>query len=664
MATQQLLLGSGASKEKVYLDDIFHINTYIGDGSTSHMINIGVDMTDKEGMTIFKMRDRGYGNESQNGWLFDTDRGAGKKMYIPDSQGETTENNSLKAFTTNGFEVGTEAPVNRSGNQYVNWTWIKQEKFFTTAEYTGNGTVGRTISHDLGCTPGMFIIKKKNANGSWIVWHNSLSTTTDKFLYMEEDNGEQTWENPNDTPVTTMWNNTAPASTTITVGANPSVNANGDTYIVYLFAHDQEEFGEGGNQSVMKMGKYYGNGQSDGPTVDLGWEPQYLLVKRATGTGHWQVIDSMRYWNYEGKSDVHNPAEKWSDNQNSTPFTTAELMSTGFKVISTDADWNTNNKWYIYMAIRKADGLTSKPWEASTPTKYFKVDKGNGSSAGPCYDTSFPVGMTISIPYQWGGDRILSARSMTGKKLLTNSSSIRADLADTVFDYSDGSFKGSTYNTDFVGYNWKVGQGFDCVLFKGTGSNRTIAHSLGVAPDMIIVKALTGNATNWQTYHSGANSGTNPEQYRLLFDSSSSVADQADKWNDTAPTAANFSIGTHSAVNASGEKYIAFLWAGITGLSAFGHYTGNGSNMSITTGFSPSLIIIKPQSDDWFAFDTERGLASGNDPYVAMNGSSDQSGTGDDVIDPTSTGFDLTGAANTASNLTDNNGKFIYAAWK
>ncbi len=69
---------------------------------------------------------------------------------------------------------------NDSGQKYVSWSFRKAPGFFDVVTYTGNGTAGRTVSHNLGSTPGMMIIKKSSNSENWIIYHRSIGAT--KFL--------------------------------------------------------------------------------------------------------------------------------------------------------------------------------------------------------------------------------------------------------------------------------------------------------------------------------------------------------------------------------------------------------------------------------------------------------------------------------------------------
>ena len=90
--------------------------------------------------------------------LFDSVRTATKYLSSNSTAAETTDANSLTAFLTNGFSIGTTGLFNTSGNSYVSWNWKKSvTSGFDIVSYTGNGTAGRTVAHTLGVAPKMII---------------------------------------------------------------------------------------------------------------------------------------------------------------------------------------------------------------------------------------------------------------------------------------------------------------------------------------------------------------------------------------------------------------------------------------------------------------------------------------------------------------------------
>ena len=157
---------------------------------------------------------------------------------------------------------------------------------------------------------------------------------------------------------------------------------------------------------------------------------------------------------------------------------------------------------------------------------------------------------------------------------------------------------------------------FDIVTYTGTGANRTIAHSLGSVPGMIIVKR-TDAVSAWQVYHRSLAAS----QYMVL-NTTGVVASGVTRWNNTAPTSSVFSIGTDTTVNASGGTYVAYLFAhdaggfGLTGTDnviSCGTFTTDGSgNATVSLGYEPQWAMMKDVNVadglGWFMFDNMRGI--------------------------------------------------------
>jgi len=163
-----------------------------------------------------------------------------------------------------------------------------------------------------------------------------------------------------------------------------------------------------------------------------------------------------------------------------------------------------------------------------------------------------------------------------------------------------------TINTTATSANTTAG--FSLVTYAGNGtSGATVGHGLGVVPNMIIVKNRD-QTDAWQVYHSG--NTTAPETDYLVLNTTAATVDNVDRWNDTAPTSAVFSLGNAVEVNTNTENYVAYCFADIEGYSKFGSYVGNGAadGPFISTGFKPSWLMVKRTDDtaDWFIMDTAR----------------------------------------------------------
>jgi hypothetical protein len=228
---------------------------------------------------------------------------------------------------------------------------------------------------------------------------------------------------------------------------------------------------------------------------------------------------------------------------------------------------------------------------------------------------------------------------------------------------SDGfTFNGGIHNDSgwsFVAWNWKEGptQGFDIVTYSGTGVARTVAHSLGVAPRMMIIKSRSASGTSWNVYHaSTGNTGA------MFLEATNAFAADSTRFNNTSPTSTDFTVGTGAGVNGSGSTFVAYLFSEVAGYSKFGSYTGNGSadGTFVFLGFRPRFILYKrtDTSTNWVIWDTSRNTANVVNNYLLPNSSGAEGVL--DSLDILSNGFKLrtTNADNNGSG-----GTFVYAAF-
>jgi hypothetical protein len=204
----------------------------------------------------------------------------------------------------------------------------------------------------------------------------------------------------------------------------------------------------------------------------------------------------------------------------------------------------------------------------------------------------------------------------------------------------------NTTGTQYVAWNWdeSTQAGLDIVSYTGNGANRTIAHTLGVAPKMLIVKARTtaGADQGWPVWHTSIANTT-----YLQLNSTSATAAGADYWNSTSPTSSVFSVGTNAAVNANNDTYIAYCFAEVEGFSKFGSYTGNGSadGPFVWCGFRPRYILIKLSGSaggSWIVHDTSRNDLNLSGKRLLTNTADAEAS--DNGIDILSNGFKMRSA--------------------
>jgi hypothetical protein len=316
-----------------------------------------------------------------------------------------------------------------------------------------------------------------------------------------------------------------------------------------------------------------------------------------------------------------------SSNESGTNFN-PQPTPTGFKLGANRSATNYNGETYIYMAIRR--GPLAAPTDA---TKVFFVD--SGTAANNVLSTGFNPDMSI-VGRTTGGSKYVGAR-LTGSSayLFTDSTAAEASYPGWTWDESN-QFKQGMYNANNVSWLWKRAPSyFDAVAYKGTGSAMTVNHNLGAVPEMMWVKSRS-YSDDWAVYHSALGNTDN-----LFLNSTSGTASRI-YWNNTTPTATQFTLGDHSKVSNSGSTYIAYLFATVAGVSKVGSYTGNGGTQTIDCGFSSGarFVLVKPVSatGHWAVFDTERGIVAGNDPYLLLNGTNAQTEDFDE-LDPDSSGF-------------------------
>jgi hypothetical protein len=616
---------AGGSTDANYIESCFSTYLYTGNGSTQTITN-GIDLSGKGGLVWSK----GRNNPGYNHTLMST---AYSGMLFSDTtQGANDYPTDINSYNSNGFTLKASTNyANISGTTYASWTFRKQPKFFDVVTYTGTGSV-LTVSHNLGAVPGCIIVKHTNALDNWAVYHRTIGNTGALQLNLTSatDTGSA------------YWNNTTPTSTEFTVGTNGRVNDSGGTYVAYLFAHNAGGFGTSGTDNVISCGSYTGNGAASNP-ITLGYEPQWVLLKRTDITGDWGILDTMRGWSHGDEGVLKPNTSGAEDNGNTEGNPTA----TGFDI--GNGNYNINTRTYIYIAIRR-------PMKTpTTGTEVFLPQLANTSA--PTYRASFTIDMVMALQ-RTGGSHYIGDRLRGAFISDTTSTAAEAAYANEKWDYQTSALAYASGPTYEVGECFRRAPGFfDVVCYTGTGVARTVNHNLGVIPELILVKSRT-DASNWFVY----NSTTGNTKYLILnADNISQTASTV--WNNTTPTSTVFSLGTSIVVNKSASNFVAYLFATCAGVSKVGSYTGNGSSQTIACGFTAGarFVLIKrtDSTGDWYVWDTARGIVAGNDPHLSLNTTAAEVTT-DDSIDAASSGFIVNQLA--ATNINVNAATYIFLA--
>ena len=630
-----------------YIEDVFSTWLYNGTGANQTITN-NIDLSTKGGLVWIKPRTipTGGGNHS----LFDTVRGVTKGVQSNLDATEQTWAGSLTSFNTNGFTLGSDgasSQVNVNTCTYASWTFREQVKFFDVVTWTGNGTT-QNIAHNLGSVPGCIFVKKLSGANDWMVYHRSLASGN--FLRLNTtaasaSGGSNVWGD-NSSVVD-------PTSTVFTIGNEGNVNANGATFVAYVFAHDAGGFGLTGTDDVISCGSFTTDGAA-AATVSLGYEPQWVLFKRTDSAtnGDWVMFDNMRGLPATGSGST---AARLIANTSAAENPTTgdiKITSTGFVI-----DYVPSAS-FIYIAIRR--GPMKVPTDA---TKVFKPIF--STTAGAKLTTGFPVDMQFE-GYPPGdslnmsiNDRLrgVSTNTTQSTKILTTSSTVaEASPNSTMTNYWDNTgftMPGYYGGLDYISWSFQRAPSFyDEVCYTGTGTPRTVTHNLAAVPELMIVKGRNG-VSGWRTYVAPLG----PTQYVQI--QSTNAAQTYPVFNDTAPTSSVFTVGTD--ISGSGTTYVAYLFATCAGVSKVGSYTGTATTQTINCGFTGGarFVLIKrtDSTGDWYIWDTARGMVSGTDPYLLLNTQSSQVNANN--VYTATTGFQIVG---TGAGFNASGGTYIFLA--
>lgn len=296
------------------------------------------------------IKERSGGASASSHQLINSSRGSSLALLSNSTGAEDTDANRVQSFLSDGFQIGTASTVNENSQTYVAWNWnlnngttvsntdgtiTSTAQVNTTAGmsilvYTGTGSAGATIGHGLGATPQVIWVKRTGAAEAWSVYH-------------EKDGGGETGIIPisgNAAFATSSgdWNNTAPGSSTFTVGTQDRTNSSGQTHVAFCFTEIN---------GFSRYGSYVGNGSADGPFIHCGFKPQLVIIKNRDAVENWYMHDSKRD-SVNPNNNAINTDLSNAENENSAYD--IDLLSNGFKIRNTNTQHNSSGYNYIFMA--------------------------------------------------------------------------------------------------------------------------------------------------------------------------------------------------------------------------------------------------------------------------------------------------------------------------
>ena len=325
-----------------------HFNTVIwtGNSTDNRVIPVGfaADLTwfkQRTGTNWHGLLDTVRGNSNPNVIHSNATNAAGDWTYI------------FKGHTSTGFTVGTDSAVNANSNTYVAWNWkangsgstnndgnqasvvsANQTAGFSIATYTGTGSYA-TYGHGLGVIPEVTLTKSRSATGDWYFVTTAIDGSVDYLVL-------------NTTAAAA--NGSATASTSSVFYSN---YPNNQTVVAYNFAS---------KEGFSKIGTYTGNGNADGPFVNTGFKPAWVMYKKASGStsanlGRWTIEDNKRdpfnevtHGLFANRSDAENTGEGYWD---------IDFLSNGFKLRTTEHETNDNGATFLYLAFAESPFKTA-----------------------------------------------------------------------------------------------------------------------------------------------------------------------------------------------------------------------------------------------------------------------------------------------------------------
>jgi hypothetical protein len=651
----------------------FNTVTYTGNSSTQSITGVGF----QPDLVWIKRR-----NTTEDHALFDSVRGALKMISSNLTAAEYTTAapyEAVSSFDSDGFTTGDNGATNRSPNDYVAWNFkaggaavtntdgtitsqvsANTEAGFSIVNWTGTGAANATVGHGLGTTPSLYITKRRDSTGNWVLFATTLLPTTgaQEFLVLNATDASSDASQP------------LPTSSILNV-QSVFDNISSATYVSYAFAEVE---------GFSKFGSYVGTGTSTN-TIVTGFEPAFVLIKNSNHGNAWTILDNKR-----NLSDPRNLGLFPSSSQVEYTFpgtpNGVSFVSNGFTLNTNQPEFNqvetgSSGGNYIYMAFAADPTAVEPTLEDSFNTVLYT---GNGGSSNAITGVGFQPDLT------WIKSRSINYNHQLHDSIRGAGVALYSDLTSpegqintmNSFD-SDGftvnasSFIGTNANGQtFVAWNWKGAEipainsngsipsvvsanpaaGFSIVSYTGSGSATTIGHGLSSAPSFVIYKDRD-NASVWLVQ---AEATTNASLY-LYLNAADAYASYINYFYTT--TTSTFGLQTSDpTTNAAGRKYIAYCFAEVAGFSKFGSYNGNGSTQSINVGFAPAFVMFKrtDSTGEWTMIDNKR---NNGDNWLYANLSN---GEGVNINRTTlnSTGFALDGSP---SSCNESGSTYIYMAF-
>ena len=647
----------------------FNVVTWTGTGS-AQTINVGFEPD----LIWFKSRNQGYDPD-----IYDSSRGTNNYLRTSSTITQYAASDQITSTSSTGFTLGTGNAINQNTTTYVAWcfkasggttstgsgtggvtnitTQVNSSLGFSMIKFTEGTGTSSTVNHGLGSTPELVLSKRISGNSQgWFTHHSSLSGS--QYLFLNTGDAVAT--------SSSVWNGTAPDSTKITLGPwqTETDDYGAQGRIIYAFKSVT---------GFSKIGTYTGNGSTNGPIVETGFKPAFLMYKAKDAATAWVIVDNER-----GRTG--NPRNEYifanTGGNAGANYDLVNFYSNGFQIVDSATTSNASGGTFIYIAFAANPDTTTPTLADSFNAQLYTGNGGTQSITGVGFKPDLVWVKARNVTY----DHALtdSIRGVTHPIYLTNGAQLTNSTFITSFD-SDGFSIGNNAvvnnNTNtYVAWSWKAGNlpsintdgsttaivnanvaaGFSIVHLPSHAGSYTVGHGLSGVPDLIITRVYDGTS-NWLVY----NSVNGARNYMLLNTDAANTAATAGYEYD-AVTSTTFT----NLISASTLSYIHYCFKSISGFSKIGSYTGSGSSGNAQNiGFQPDFVMIKSTAQyNWNIYDSKRPSGSITGRYMLIANSNGSEITSSVVhIDLTSTGFSF---PNGYDGTNKSSQDYIYMAFK
>ena len=309
-------------------------------------------------------------NDTVGHIFIDTVRGNDRQIETPDTSAEVTRGSASYRFLNDGFAVSTGGNLNNPAN-YAAFCWraggnsntfnvdgkgyttaaaagitdgsialtgasVNTDAGFSIVKYTSpNSSSDQTVGHGLGKKPDWILVKNLDNSFNWDIYHSGSGYNSSLIF----------------TASTTRSGAFAaePTSTVFHTKTNYTHNSTHE-YVAYCWTEIP---------GYSKFGTYTGNDNDDGPFVNLGFSPAWVMVKCTSNSEHWNIPLFTNDDRTNGtvkfiSPNLTNNERDMDDNPG------IDFLSNGFKVRTSDGNMSRDNGSgnFIYMAFAEQPGLT------------------------------------------------------------------------------------------------------------------------------------------------------------------------------------------------------------------------------------------------------------------------------------------------------------------